>query len=437
MAFLHSASDEVLRSELDLWVLPPTQTVVESGQWVPYKPLTSLDQANSIEFCCPGTGNEYLDLAHTLLYVKAKIIQPDGVDFVAEDNNDAAPINYFLHSLWSQVDVSLNQKVISQSSMTYPVKSYIEALLNYDKPAKNSHMTMRMWYRDTAGRLDDFTGTDNSGLNVRRQLTQNSRPVELLGPLHADFFNQDRFLLNNVELRVKLSRSRDAFVLMSTYQNEKVQVLDATLWVRKVRLSPSVLLAHTEALEKAPAKYPFTRTDIKNFTIPAGLQDKSIANLHLGQIPKRIIIGFVSNQAYNGSYRSNPFNFQHFDLNYLSLYVDSQQIPAQPLTPDFQRNAYVEAYNTLFSGSGIHWKDEGNDISYTDYGRGYTLFVFDLSPDLSAHEQHWNLQKQGIVRLDLRFRVPLPAAINCIVYSEFNNLIEIDKNRHVVVDFNV
>jgi len=54
-----------------------------------------------------------------------------------------------------------------------------------------------------------------------------------------------------------------------------------------------------------------------------------------------------------------------------------------------------------------------------------------------AHESHWNLQKQGEVRLELRFVAALPTAVNGIVYSEFNNLIKIDKNRSVIVDYSV
>ncbi|KAK3921623.1 LOW QUALITY PROTEIN: hypothetical protein KUF71_010795 [Frankliniella fusca] len=441
MSFLHNASVEALRTELALWAIPPTQTVLEGGQWIPYKPITSIDQSNTVEFCVPGTGNEYIDPAHTLLQVRGKIVDSQDLDFTADDKNEATPINYLLHSLWSQVDVSLNQKVISQSAMTYPYRSYIESLLAYDAPAKNSHMSMRMWYKDTAGYMDEVKPQNNEGLKApqlgRHELTKNSKMFEVMGPIHSDFFNQDRFLLNNVELRIKLTRQRDPFVLMSTFQNEKLLILDATLLVRKVRISPTVLLGHAAALEKAPAKYPLTRVDLKTITIPAGLQDKTISNLHLGQIPKRIIIGFVTNQAFNGHYQSNPYNFQHFNLNYLSLFVDTQQIPAQPLTPDFERNLHIDAYNTLFSGTGIHWKDEGNDITYAEYPRGYTLYAFDISQDLSANESHWNLQRQGIVRMEVKFAKPLTTAVNCIVFSEFYNLIEIDKNRNVVVDYGV
>lgn len=437
MAFMHTASSECLRSELDLWLVPPTQTALESSHWVPYKPLTTLDASNTVEFSVPGVGHEYIDPAHTLLYVKAKIVKGDGTDITAADQNDAAPVNYALHALWSQVDLSLNQKVISHSSMTYPFRSYIETLLNYDSAAKQSHLTQRLWTQDTAGKFDSLNSDENKGLAQRRLRTANSKVFEMMGPLHIDFFNQDHFLINNVELRIKLIRNRDAFTLMSTTGQEKIKLLDATLYVRKVGISPSVMLAHAHALEKAPAKYPVNRVDIKTVTITQGLRDKNLDNLFMNQLPQRIVIGFVDNRAFNGDYKLNGYNFQHFNLNYLSLMVDGHPVPTQPLTPDFTNDLYVECYNTLFCGTGIHWKDEGNHISFDDYAKGNTLFAFDLSPDLSASEPHWNLQKQGTLRLELKFAAPLANPINCIIYAEFQNLIEIDKNRNVVVDYNV
>jgi len=73
------------------------------------------------------------------------------------------------------------------------------------------------------------------------------------------------------------------------------------------------------------------------------------------------------------------------------------QIPRRPIQSNFSKNdpLYVEAYHTLFSGTGIHFLNEGNSISRDDYANSYTLFTFDLTPDLSANcAGHWNLVKQ-------------------------------------------
>ncbi|KAK3917783.1 hypothetical protein KUF71_007228 [Frankliniella fusca] len=395
MAFMHSASVEALPTELSLWLSNATQLGEDSCQWIVLSPLANFDSATTIELEAPGVGYAYLDPAHMLLYIKQKIVNADGSDITAADNSDATLVNYGLHAQFCQIDASINGTVISQSSMTYPWRAYIEAFLNYDKAAKDTHLQQRMWHEDTAGHHDSLDSNQNLGLAWRRSRTKLSREFEMMGPLHLDICNTDRLLLNNCTLRVKLTRSRDAFALMSTKGTEKIKFLDVKLY--------------------------------KNH----------LQNILLIDCPQRVIIGFVDNHAYNGDYARNPYNFQHFNLNYLQLHVDGQAVPSHPLTPDFSKDLYMECYNTLFTGTGIHWKDEGNGISWSDYPKGNTLFVFDLSPDMSASEPHWNLQRQGTMRLDLRFAAPLPQPINCVVYAEFQNLIEIDKDRNVIVDYSV
>ncbi|XP_026288923.2 uncharacterized protein F54H12.2-like [Frankliniella occidentalis] len=435
MSVLHPNVGEAMLSETDLWGMPlAVQSVIKSTV-VSNKPTTTFAQSNNLTFHVPGTS----DCTDTnfMLHLSGEVVKADGTK-IKEGESDVALVNNSLHSLLMQIDVLAGDTVVSQSSLTYPYKAYMEDVLAYDTNAKLSHMTMRGWAKDTAGHMDDYDGDNNQGLVKRRKIVKNSRVFEFFGPLHCDFLsNQGKLLLPHLDVTIKLTRTADSFALMSTTQNEKIVIRDATLFVRKVTLSPSMNIAHAEALEHAPARYPFTRTSVKSITIPSGFRDKTIPNVHLGQVPKRIVVGFVSNVAYNGSYHHNPFNFQHFNINYLCLYVDSDQIPAVPLTPDFTNGNYARSFYSLFEGTGIKWKDEGNDISYDEYGNGYTLFAFDLTPDQSAHEQHWNVQRQGVVRLDVRFKVELPVAVNCIVYSEFDNLIEIDKNRKVIVDYSV
>lgn len=157
---------------------------------------------------------------------------------------------------------------------------------------------------------------------------------------------------------------------------------------------------------------------------------------NLGQLPKRIIIGFVRNRAFNGDRGLNPFNFEHFGINYLSLYVDGAQVPARQLQPNFTNGLYAEAYQSLFAGTGFHFLNQGNCISRQAFANGYCLFAYDLTPDLSANDNtHWNLVRHGSVRLDVRFQEPLTATINCIVYGEYANVLEIDAARQCIVDF--
>ena len=50
---------------------------------------------------------------------------------------------------------------------------------------------------------------------------------------------------------------------------------------------------------------------------------------------------------------------------------------------------------------------------------------------------HFSLAKQGSVRLVLKFAQALADPVTVIAYAEFQNVIEIDRNRNVIYDFAV
>ena len=68
--------------------IPPTQTSVENGNWIQYHPLTTVGDGSPIEFDTAGNGEDYIDLAKTMLYVQAKITQQDGSDLVDDARGD-------------------------------------------------------------------------------------------------------------------------------------------------------------------------------------------------------------------------------------------------------------------------------------------------------------------------------------------------------------
>ena len=436
MAFVHENSCECAKSELDLFTIPPTQTSIEMSTFCDYYPLTSLADGTPIEFEIGGTGDDYIDLANTFLYLKVKLTRADGTDLHADDV--VAPTNYFLHGLFSQVDIWLNGTQITASMNTYPYRAILEALLSYGSDAKRSQLSASLFYADDAGKFDNIAVDDtaNTGFATRRATTARSRTVDLMGRLHADIFFQDRYMLNEVSVKIKLTRSKKEFCLIGADDvNFAIRIVGAELHVRKVKLSPSVFLAHAKALERGTAKYPLKRVVCKTFTIPAGFLDVSIEKLFSGQLPARIVVGLVDVESFNGAIRRNPYNFRHFDLNEIAVYLDGQQAQSvRVLRPDFANRQYVDAYMSLFSGTNKINRDEGNYISREDYATGYSLYVYDLSPDL-AENDHFNLIRQGNVRLVLKFANALPGAVTAVVYAEFDSLIEVDRDRNIVYDF--
>lgn len=437
MAFVHPHSCECAKSELDLFSIPPTQTSIESGGWVEYNPISSIADGVPIEFVIGGSGQDYIDLANTQLYVRVEIVR--GNNQAIDNQQHVGPINLLLHSLFSEVDLKLNDTLISSTNNTYAYRAYLETLLTYGPAAKNSQLTAALYYKDRAARMDDSDphgANANVGLKKRYSFFDNGGVVDLIGCLHSDMFFQEKYLPSDVGIRLRLVRSKNAFCLMSDAANAafKIKMHDCKLFVRKIKLSPSVFVAHAKALEVGNAKYPIRRVICKTFTVPTGNLDFSQENLFTGQLPTRLVIGCVDNDAYNGNYEKNPFNFKHYGLTQIKVFLDGQQQHIKPLEPNFAANQTIEAYMSLFSGTGKQQRDEGNDISREDYSGGYALYAFDLTPDL-AEEGHFNLNKEGSVRVDLKFATALPNTINVIAYAEFENVIEIDRNRNVIFDY--
>ena len=362
------------------------------------------------------------------------MIRGAGTDIA--DDTPVAPVNNWLHSLFSQVDVHLNDTLVTPSSNTYPFRAYVETLLSYGAEAKKTQLTSQLWYKDTAGHMEATQeNAGNEGLVERRRHIAGSRVVEMMGRLHVDLFTQDRFLINGVTVKIRLVRSKDAFSLMAGGANPdyKVRIMEAVLFVRKAVLSSTVAMAHIRALEKGTAKYPLRPVDCKVYSIPQGAMSSTHENLFLGTLPKRLILWCVDNDALNGAFGKNPFHAKNNAINFLAVYVDGRQVPAKPLQPNFETGQYVRSYVNLFSATGKQAQDEGNELTRDDFGNGYTFFGFDLTPD-ACDGGCFHLVQKGNLRIEIHFATPLAQTVNVVVYSESEAVLEIDKGRNIIYD---
>ena len=88
----------------------------------------------------------------------------------------------------------------------------------------------------------------------------------------------------------------------------------------------------------------------------------------------------------------------------------------------------------MFAGTAKLCK--GLYISREDYFDGYALYAFDLTSDL-GEDNHFSLARQGSVRLSLKVSAALANTVTAVAYAEFENVIEVDRDRNVVFDFGV
>ncbi len=418
--------------ELAIFQTPIVDTGIERIEWVGFRPVSQLTIGSPVEFNIPGHSTSYIDLKKTRIHIKLRLVKGDGKPVSAE--NSVGLVNLSLQSMWSQVDVSLQNQVVSPSiANNYGYKSMIDVLLHNEEDPKLTQLQTQLFFQDTHNAMDDPNPGEgqNNGLLKRYELTKDGKSVDLEGPLYTDICSQGRLILNGVPINIKLWQQKSAFTLMSSEDNAdyNIEITDAVLKVCMVKVSPGVMIGHGEALQKSPASYPFVRTDIRSFAIPAGQYTAAIENIFQGAIPSSVIVAMVASEAYSGSLKRNPFNFAHYETNFLGFYVNGQSRPTHPLQPNFADNNFIEAYTTLFTGTGKYGQNSGNYIQREEYDGGYSLFVFDIDArggDLS----HAYLQR-GSTRLELRFNSALPEAITVIVYGTFPATLQIDQARNV------
>ena len=434
MALLHRMSEECVKSELDLFTLPLTQTAIEKSTYIEIPPLSALTDRGPIEFFVSASSEDYMDLNNTYLHLRVKITNPNGTDLATDA--EVGLINYPGCTLFSQVDITLGDRLITQSSNTYPYRGIIECLLNYGNGTLDTQFGCGLFKKDTYGEMDEHDPDGpNRGLAARSAYSTRSRIVELIAPIHADMFFQEKLLINGVDLRIRFIRAKNDFCLMATGPVEyRVSIVSANIFIKKVSVAPGVKLAHARALTQANIKYPVDRVCLKNVSIPAGSRICNQDNLFLGQIPKMIVIGFVDNEAFTGSYVRNPFRFQHFTTEFLALYCDGHSYPAKPFQPDFRNGLYTREYFQLIQATGRQLKDRDIAITREEFGDGYALFCFNLEADEGCG-QHVSLVKTGNVRLEVRFRNALATTVNLICYAVYDSVIEISNRRQVLLDY--
>jgi hypothetical protein len=91
------------------------------GYWEQKRLTSTLTDQGPYEFAVSGAGDDYIDLFNTYLFVEAQIVNTDGSNL--EPDTDVGPVDLWMHSLFSDVSVSLSEKLVSHESRSVPTSS--------------------------------------------------------------------------------------------------------------------------------------------------------------------------------------------------------------------------------------------------------------------------------------------------------------------------
>lgn len=427
-------------NETDMFSEMDKQIELEEGYWEDIYPLNNVSSDGPIEFKISGLPSQFIDLNNTFIHVQVKIVNSTS-EAELNESDDVAPINNWLHSLFSDITLSISNTQVEGGDHHYAFKAYLQNLLIMNKNTKTTQMQASGWYEDTSGKFDNG-GDQNTGYKKRKELVQGSKVCDMSGPLLLDTALQNRFILPNTPLEIKFLKSKAEFqsiiktasTVNSRATGLKIKFTKAVLYVRRVISAPSKILEIENQLESQNAIIPIQRTRIITYTIAKGSTSSNKESIFHGMMPKAIFIGLVSNSAYNGTYTSNPFNFQDFKLNKIAVYKGGIPFPCRAYEPDFQNKQFSREYISLLQTLDMFNKSEENGITMDEWANGNTIYGFNLTPNLTVAGMS-QIARDGSIRIEMQFNQSLNEAVNVIVMGIFDGKIQITKMRNVTVDW--
>jgi hypothetical protein len=305
-------------------------------------------------------------------------------------------------------------------------------LISYSKEAGDRNLYAQFFYLDTSGTHN--TDLNNDAWEFRKFYTRNSKEFEFEGPLYFDLSNQGRYLVNNVDARIRLTRNPDKFCLMDLTASPKavLNIKQAVLKVQKITLDPGAQLGIEAMMRKHNVVYNILREDAKMFTIGKGSTSFTREHISLGLSPKYAIVGLVETDALQGNYKKNPFKFEGFKLKQISLNVDGEQVPIGGINMKFndvEPHNVVEGYMSMLQVCRKYRSHDPFVFSMYEYMRGNVMYGFEIAPEIVPGA--FNLVRNTNIRLDIQLDSALENNVNVLVFFFYDDTNEINMNREV------
>ena len=470
--------------ELDL-TKDPVQLDILNTSVAEVLPLSD-DYSGNIQFDIRNTRDlHYIDLSKIELEVEFALQYQDAANNnrwtnINGDEDHAGLVNNIIHSAFSNVEVKLNNTVVTDSEKTYGYLAYLAKLTGHDAVhLEDTQGRLIGWGKDEAGDMDTTTvkfptkfGTGTvfskaistsssetlhtfvksrdyrgNGLGIRRNCffykDSNNAWQYKNAVLRDKFmcvpFNQKKFLPYRVNMFITLERTNNDFVTMQDTSSAgtdgkeyHLKIVRAKLYVPFVELNASKFRALEVQKMQVDRKIPLTRMIVLTRPIPSRTVHPIITNLFQGKpFPKRMLVGLVANIAEAGDKTKNPYNFGNWNIRHFQVFKNGVTFPTYPFKPDFAKENYAELYAALFDTLGSRWENLGLSVNYYDYGNGCTLIPFDLTGDRKGAEDDVDhIPEYGEITFDIMFKSgsnELPQVVtSLIVAAEYEDTMIID-----------
>ncbi len=427
-----------------------------------FNPSTAIND-HLITFEVPRLASpNFMNVGEMVVQLSVKLVDKEGKK--PEDNSKVAPVCLFGSSLFRTMRLFANEVQISSCEGMYPLRCYVDSVLNETLASKHGAAQLFGGYYDTAQSFQK-TSKANTGFTSRRLLLASaSQPtpgtivykyhdsaVPIYAKLLTDMTATSLPLLHGVSVRVELAVNEPSYYMVCGDNDKdtkayKLKVEQATLLVPVKTMQPSLALDLERRLDHAPLHYSMRRVEIKRINIAPGLASYTTDSLTQSSLnPQRILLFFIPTKYSQGGYGANPFEFcnefKKEDDTMVKLTKVNLSINGAPLE-NYEANTHdklvVSGFHMLYKNLGLltNKSDSACALDLVAFNKGYSMFLFDTTKTGRAYNTGAEQpSKTGSLRLEVGFSDVLPGAVELMVFSEYHSSMDITKNRSVSYNY--
>ena len=362
-----------------------------------------------------------------------------------EDTEEWSVINNYQQSIISQVNCKINdQEINDPARLTYAYRTFIETLLNYTDSYKRDKLKTSGWCEDEAvvGRskfsskastVEGNTTKPNDNFNqacLDRRAGINTgdwREFDLL--LHHDTLTSIRSLPPGYRMEFTFNRTDNKFLFLQPKTNTDVYTIELRrvhIKMERREVADRLLKAYTSQALGKIGHLPLTRNFVRTYPVVKGQTDLSRYNfINSDVFPETMLIGFVTQAAYDGGIHLNPYYFEYIPLHQASLMINSRHEPQTPLNTTIAANKKISVFHYFSETTGGSQRDSiCNTVNYDKYYGGYHLFPFDLTPNRDNRAKRQKMGG-GTITINIQAETALNENMVAIVYTSYSSSIEL------------
>ena len=272
------------------------------------------------------------------------------------------------------------------------------------------------------------TFTKATNIEHKLKSTLKTNGIDVCFPLLLDSSSLEMYLLDNVDLRIRLEMANNAWILNSdgNVSDVSLNITKAKLWLDRVIPHYNAMTALNQSLVVKPIEYVFQKTLHKTYVIGTGESSIMIDQPFGMVIPERMTLLMVDMNGFSGRSNQNGLYFEHSNISNLHMSVNGSTL--YNININFPHN-YSQSYYETIKTLGL---DSDHMITFDTYKSGRSVFMFNFINEPVG--EALPVETSASLRINLKLSENLTTPRVIILLAETTGLLSIDNQRIVTCD---